>query len=49
MLQRYLVTGRAGFVGSHVVLALLDRGHEVVWCSTTCRKGTAPLSRLRPC
>jgi len=28
--MRYLVTGGAGFVGGHVILALLDAGHEVV-------------------
>lgn len=28
--MRYLVTGGAGFVGSHAVLALIDAGHDVV-------------------
>ncbi len=28
--KRYLVTGATGFLGTHVVSALLERGHEVV-------------------
>jgi UDP-glucuronate 4-epimerase len=29
-MSRYVVTGCAGFIGSHLTEALLDRGHEVV-------------------
>lgn len=46
---RYLVTGGAGFVGSHAVAALLDRGDEVVVLdslSTGHRAAVLPGARL---
>ena len=46
--MQVLVTGGAGFIGSHLVDALIARGHEVRILDAWCRRCTAPTRPGRP-
>ncbi len=46
MLQRVLVTGAAGFLGSHLCDALLAEGHTVVGVDNFCTGHASNLSHL---
>jgi dTDP-glucose 4,6-dehydratase len=46
MKQRVVITGAAGFIGSHLSEALLDRGYEVVGIDNLLTGATANISHL---
>jgi UDP-glucose 4-epimerase len=47
MAQRILVTGGAGFIGSHTCVELLEAGHEVVVVDNLCNSSEESLVRVR--
>jgi len=47
MPQRILVTGGAGFIGSHTCVELLEAGHEVVVVDNLCNSSEMSLARVR--
>ncbi|MHC4971851.1 MAG: UDP-glucose 4-epimerase GalE [Planctomycetota bacterium] len=47
MAQRILVTGGAGFIGSHTCVELLENGHDVVVVDNLCNSSEESLARVR--
>lgn len=45
--MRILVTGGAGYIGSHTVIALLEAGHELVVVDNLCNSKETSLDRIR--
>jgi dTDP-glucose 4,6-dehydratase len=46
MKQRIVITGAAGFIGSHLSEALLDRGYEVIGIDNLLTGDTANIAHL---
>ena len=45
--MKILVTGGAGYIGSHTVLELVGAGHEVLSCDNYCNSSPESLARVR--
>ena len=45
-LKRILVTGGAGYIGSHVCVELLEQGYEVVVYDNLCNSSAVAVERV---
>ena len=46
-MKRYLITGGAGFIGSHTVVELLEKGEEIVILDNFCNSSPDVLEKIR--